>query len=434
MKWIKKFWLGFVAAMPLSAGAVAPIVISGIAVGVGIVGASVWRSVAPVNVGEALDFFTTCWTCQMFSDVMVAMSNLLPGVYRALGRIVVPFSVTLLAVLFAWRLTSGFFNAKTEEANVLAGNFGTYIVKLCLMICLLILPLPRIITNVLIEPAVTIGTSLDYVVSNNDTFTECMVATAVADPVSGSSVGAEYGAFSPKLRHQLACEVANVHQVTGLGMTVGWTMLNMAFNTEYMHKVLFDIPIFPNIPIFFVGLLILLLYFMALLPIPLYFLEVFIKLSMDLVMLPLMLMAWMFDEDGFAIFPKGGKTIRGIIDDVIKSMVGIALTIVFLTFSIMFINALFSDLNGLNALQQAIASGSSKIFMDSLINGLFLRDGGLILVIMVGLFIAMFMTMIPQLTSMLFNIKISDEYYQSAKKDIKILWEDLKKWGSAIKK
>lgn len=430
MKWIKKFWLGFIMAMPFAAGAVAPLVIGSVAVGVGILGVSIWRSVAPVNISEALNFFSSCWTCQMFSDVMVAMSNLLPGVYSALGRIVIPMSVTLLAILIAWRLASGYLNGKTEDETKLVGNFGTYVVKLSILSCLLLIPLPRLITSVLIEPATTVGTSLNYVVSDNDSFSECMVATALADPVSASENAASYGAFSPKLRHQLACEIANVHQITGLGMTVGWTMLNMAFDSEYMHKVLFNVPIFPNIPIFFVGLLILLLYFFALLPIPLYFLEVFIKLSLDLIMLPLMLMAWLFDEDGFAIFPKGGKTIRSMIDDVIKAIVGIALTVVFLTFSIMLLNALFANADGVNALQQAIAQNDSKIFM----NGLILRNNSLVLVILIGLFMAMFMMMIPQLVNKLFNIKISEEYYQKTKNDIKVLWQDLKKWGSAIKK
>ena len=430
MKALKKFWLGLVALLPMSAGAVAPLVVAGIVVGAGIVGVSVWRSVSPVSISDALDFFTSCWTCQIFSDVMVVMSNLLPGVYKALGRIVIPMSVALLAVLIAWRLAAGFLNAKIDDANKSLGNFGTYLVKLTLMIGLLLMPLPRLITNVLIEPALTLGTSLNYIVSDNNKFAECMVATAVADPVSVSAEASEYGAFGPKLRHQLACEIANVHQITGLGMTVGWTMLNMSFDIDYMHKILSSVPVFPNVPLFVVGVLIVILYLFALLPIPLYFLEIFVKLSLDLIMLPLMLMAWMFDEDGFAIFPKGGRTIRQMIDDVIKAIVGIAITVVVLTFSVMFLNALFENVGGINALQQAIANNDSKIFMD----GLLLRDSSLITIILIGLFTAMFMTMIPQLTSMLFNIKISDEYYKNAKNDVKVLWTDLKKAASAIKK
>ena len=102
----------------------------------------------------------------------------------------------------------------------------------------------------------------------------------------------------------------------------------------------------------------------------------------------------------------------------------------FLSFSVLFINAAFGGWKGANDLQQAIANNDSKILMDSLV----FQDYNIITVILMGVFIAMFMTMIPQLTSMLFKIQISDKYYQTAKKDINIMWENLKKWASAIKK
>lgn len=433
MKVLKKFWFMLVAMMPISSGAVAPLVLGGLAAGAGILGVSIWRTVAPVNIQQAYSFFSSCWTCQIFSDVMISMSNLLPGVYKSIGHIVIPMAVTLLALFIAWRLFAGFLNGKLEEASKMMGNFGTYLVRCAVLTTLLLLPLPRMISNVLIEPAVTVGTSFDYVVSDDNVFSECMIATAIADPVSISNDASNYGAFSPKLRHQLACQVANIHQITGLGMTVGWAMLNMAFNTDYMHRVLF-MPVFPNVPLFFAGLLILVLYFIALLPIPLYFLEVFIKLSMDLIMLPLMLMAWMFDDDNFAIFPKGGRTIRDMLSDVVKAMVGIMLTVVFLTFSIMFLNAAFGSWGGADSLQQAIANPDSNVSSKMLLDGLMMNNDSLVTVILMGIFIAMFMTMIPQLTSMLFNIKISDKYYQTAKKDVNLIWESLKKWGKAIKK
>ena len=261
-----------------------------------------------------------------------------------------------------------------------------------------------------------------------------MIATAIADPASVSEAAAGYGAFSPKLRHQLACEVANVHQITGLGMTVGWTVMNMAFSADYQHKILSEIPVFPNVPLVLVGLLILTIYFYALLPIPLYFLEIFVKLSMDLIMLPLMLMAWMFDDDAFAIFPKGGRTIRQMIDDVIKAVVGIALTVVFLGFSVMFLNAAFGSWGGANRLQDVITNPDSRAATETLMDGLLMQNDSIITVILMGIFIAMFMTMIPQLTNMLFKIQISDKYYQTAKKDIDTAWKNLKKWGDAIKK
>lgn len=431
MKLLKKFLLLLFPMIPASAMAVAPLVLGGVIAGVGgIIGVSIWRSNVPVDMNSALDFFTSCWTCQIFSDVMVSMSNLLPGVYRALGNVIIPMSASLLAVFIAWRLLSNMLNGKMEQASKIMGNFGNHTFRLAVLIILMAMPLPRIITNTLIEPALLIGTSFDYVVSDNEEFSKCIIATAMVDPVAISESASSYGAFSPKLRHQLECEVANIHQITGLGMTVGWTLMNMAFDSDYMHKILMNIPIFPNVPIFFAGLLILVLYFFALLPIPLFFLEVFIKLAMDLVMLPLMLMAWMFDDENFALFPKGGRTIRQMIDDVIKAVVGIALTVVFLTFSIMFLNAAFGSWDGANVLQQAIANNDSKLLMD----GLVFHNNSIITVVLMGIFIAMFMTMIPQLSSKLFNIQISDKYYQTAKKDINIMWENLKKWASALKK
>lgn len=430
MKTLKKIWMFLVAMMPISAGAIAPVVLGILAGAAGIIGVSIWRSNAPVDMQSAFDFFSSCWMCQVFSDVMLSMSNLLPSVYKALGLIMIPFAVTLLAIFLAWRLASGMINGKMEGASKIFGNFGSYTVKLTVLLTLLLIPLPRLITNVFIEPALTVGTTLDYVVSDNDKFLECMIATAVADPVSASPEIAKSGAFSPKLRHQLACEIANIHQLTGLGMTVGWTMMNMSFDRDYMYQILSSIPIFPNVVVFFAGFLVLGLFFYALLPIPLYFLEIFIKLSMDLIMLPLMLLAWMFDADDFALFPKGGRTIRQMIDDVINAMVGIALTVVFLTFAAMFLNAVFGSWTGANLLEQAIINNDSEFLMD----GLMMNNDSFITVVLMGIFIAMFMTMIPQLTSMLFKIKISDKYYETAKNDFTTLWKDLKKAGNAIKK
>ena len=211
-------------------------------------------------------------------------------------------------------------------------------------------------------------------------------------------------------------------------MTVGWTMLNMSFNDEYMYKILWDIPIFPNVFVFFAGVLILGLFIYALLPIPLYFLEIFITLSLDLIMLPFMLLSWLFK--GWAIFPNGGKTIQGMINDVIKGTVGIALTGVFLILAVMFLNAIFTDWNGVNFLQQAFENNDSSILMD----GLMLRNDSIVTILMMGVFIAMFMTMIPSLVKTIFNVEISQRFYEKAKKDLNTLWSGAQKWYKSLKK
>jgi hypothetical protein len=230
------------------------------------------------------------------------------------------------------------------------------------------------------------------------------------------------------MRHNLACELANVHQMTGIGMTAGWTMLNMAFNEQYMHKIMWGIPIFPNVPVFFAGLLVIVLFFAALLPVPIYFLEIFIKLSLDLVMLPLSLMAWIFP--GWSILPDGRKNIKSIINDAVQGALGIAMTGIFVTFAIMFLNAVFGNWDGVSTLSVAFAKNDSKILMD----GLMMRNDSLITIIMMGAFLAMFMTSIPALIKSLFNVTISDDFYNKTKSNLDLMWKNLKKWYEEIKK
>ena len=428
MNWLKKFWIVFVSFLPFAAGAVAPFVVGAIA-GVGVLaGFSIYRSVAPVNMNDALNFFTSCWSCQMFSDILGTLSNILPGVYSAIGAVVIPFAVVLLAIWFAWQLLSSFMNAKNIEPWSITSDFGTRFVKLCVVCAMLVAPLPRLINDIAIEPIFNVGMSMNHIVTDDDAFNTCVVATAIADPVSVSQQSANRGAFSPKLRHHLACELANVHQMTGLGMTVGWTMLNMAFNEKYMHKLMWKIPIFPNVPIFFGGLLILVLFFVALLPIPIFFLEIFITLSIDLVMLPLNLMAWIFN--GWKVLPGGSRNIKAIIDDVIKGTLGLALTGLFVTFAIMFLDAVFGGWGGASTLAAALAQNDSTIIMD----GLMMRNDSIVTIIMMGVFIAMFMTSIPALIKTLFNVQISDEFYKTTKNNLETTWANLQKIWKVIKK
>ena len=420
MNWFKKFWIVFVSFLPFSAGAVAPFVVGAIA-GLGtIAGFSIYRTAAPVNMADAMNFFSTCWTCQMFSDVMQAMSNILPRVYSAIGLTIIPMAAALTAIWFAWKLISGFIDAKIANPWDITGTFGTHMIKLGLVCALLVAPLPRMMTSIVIEPIFSMGLSLNRMVAGPDDFDQCVIATAIADPVSVDSRAAEHGAYSPRLRHNLACELASVHQMTALGLTVGWTMLNMSFNDEYMHKIMWGIPIFPNVPVFFGGLAIIVLFFFALLPVPLYFLEIFIKLSMDLIMLPLMLLSWLFS--GWAIFPSGGRNIRQIINDVVSGTLGIAMTGVFVTFAIMFLNAVFGNWNGASALKAAMDANDSTILMD----GLMMNNDSLVTVILMGIFISMFMTMIPALSKTLFSVNISQDFYNTAKKNVNNIWKNAK--------
>ncbi|MBO4625863.1 MAG: hypothetical protein J5679_01120 [Alphaproteobacteria bacterium] len=432
MKRLKNFWAVFLSFLPFTAGAAAPFVIGALAGGVVLAGFSIYRTSFPVNMDDAFRFFSSCWTCQMFSDVIGTLSNILPKIYTAIGLVIIPFTAALLAIWFAWQLLENYMNAKNIEPWSLTGDFGVRLLKLGVVCAMLAVPLPRIINDVAIEPIFGIGMSLNHAVTEDKDFNTCVVATAIADPVSVSDTAATKGAFSPKLRHNLACELGVVHQMTGIGMTSGWTLMNMAFNEKYMHKIMWNIPIFPNVVVFFAGLLIIVLFFAALLPVPLFFLEIFIKLSLDLVMLPLSLMAWVFP--GWSILPDGRKNIKSIINDVVQATFGIALTGIFVTFAVMFLNAVFGSWGGMSALSAAFAENDSQILMD----GLMMRNDSIVTIIFMGAFIAMFMTSIPALIKTLFNMKELDDFYkstyQTTKNNLNTVWSNVQKWYKVIKK
>lgn len=428
---LKKFWITFLSFLPFGAAAVSPWLVGAVASVGAVAGFSIYRSMSPVNVADAMKFFSSCWSCQMFSDIMSTMSGILPRVYDALGSFIIPFSIAVTAIWIAWQLIKAFSNDKgTVDAWSLSDTFVTHFVKLGIVSAVLLAPIPRLLTDIVIEPVFNVGLYMNRAVTGDEAFNSCLVATAIADPVTISDAAVAQGAFSPKLRHNLACQVANVHQMTGLGMTAGWTMMNMAFNDKYMHKIMWNVPIFPNVPMFAAGLLILLLFFASLLPIPLYFLEIFIKLSMDLVLLPLTFLGWLFK--GWNIFPQGShnKNLRAIVDDVINATAGIAMTGLFVAFAIMFLDAVFGNLGGVSRLSMALQSGDSQMLID----GLMMRNDSLVTVILMGVFIAMFMTAIPALTKTLFNVSISTKYYDNLKKDLQTTWGNLKNIWAKMKK
>jgi hypothetical protein len=437
MSRLKKFWILFFSFLPFGAGAAMPWLL-GLGAGIGVIaGFSVYRSFVPVNMADALSFFSSCWSCQMFSDVMATMSGLLPRVYKSIGLTTIPIAVALTAVWIAWRLLSGYIGAnKPDEGWNLAARFGTHVAKLGVVVALLAFPLPRLIADAIVEPVFNIGFTLGRSINTDfqagtenesNSFEVCLVATAVADPAAASGAAARNGAFSPKLRHNLSCQLAGIHQMTALGMTTGWTMLNMAFSAKYMHKLMWYVPILPNIPLFFVGMAILVLFFFALLPVPLYMLQVFMELALDLIMLPLFLLSWLFSD--WEILKT--TSLKTTIDNLIKNVAGIAMVGIFIAFATIFMGAMFGSFDGTETLAAAFRDNNPEALMD----GLLMNNNSLITIVLLGLFLAMFMTMIPALVKSMFaNASIPDKYYESASKDAKAVWGNVKKWYAGLKK
>ena len=142
-----------------------------------------------------------------------------------------------------------------------------------------------------------------------------------------------------------------------------------------------------------------------------------------------MLLGWLFD--GWAISLKGaGKSIRSIIDDVINGTLGLATTGVFLSFSIILIERMLKSWGDGDSLVNAIAGDKTDFFME----GLTLQNNSVVTILLIGIFLYMFMSMIPALSKSLFNVQISSEYYDAAKKDIKTMWNGAKNFVSQLRK
>jgi hypothetical protein len=429
------------AIPPLTATAAVPLVVGLIGTGLGIAGIagfSIYRTYSPTNMADAQRFFSSCWSCGMFSDIMRTMSRLLPEIYATIGQVTIPIMLALAAVWIAWNVLASWIGAKKamqvdmakeSGAWTLAGKFSVLLVRVAIVAGLLVMPLPRIITTAFVEPVFIMGMSISNAAAkefsapeNRYAFEACLIATAISEQMD-SGVNSR-GVFSPRLRHSMTCQLGAVHRLTGIGMTAGWTMLSESFNAANMHKFLWHIPIFPNVAMFLAGALIMFLFFTALVPIPLYFLETFIKLSLDLVMLPLFLLGWVFE--GWKLMPPGGKNIKETFDDLIRNVVGIASVGVLVVFAIMFLDAVFG-----NSLVAALGDNDPRY----LIAGLTLENTSLITIIMAGVFVAFFMTSIPIIIKQLFQkVEIPTKYYDKAKDDIKTVWGNIQKKYQSLQK
>lgn len=382
--------------VPFGASAVAPLAIAiAVAVG-GIAGFSIFRSFVPVNIETAMRYFSSCWSCDLFSEILSSLSSFIPKIYNAIGSAMIPMAAGLTFIYFTWLLLSDYIKVK-DATNPwqITSTFGVHAIKLAVVVALFAFPLPKFMATTFIEPIMSTGLALSNIARqqiqpDDHSFSGCMVVTAIQD----DSVGEQ--AFAPTLRHNLTCHIAEFHKLTAIGMTTGWTVMNMAFNVRYMW-----LHVFPNIFLILAGFALIIMFLWALLPVPIYFLEVFIGLALDLVMLPFFLLGWLFSEWG--IFPKGanGKGIRNIIDDAVKNTCGLALVGLFTGFAVLFLSEAVGDIDGQNALITAIQNNDSIFLMD----GLTMNNSSILNLVLSGLFIGMFMNSVPNLIEKLFDNK-----------------------------
>jgi hypothetical protein len=407
VKKLRAFLAGLLFYVPFGASAIPPLVVALIVAAVAVAGFSIYRSFVPVDLSDGLAFFSSCWSCDLFSGILKNLSDFIPKIYGAIGTNIIPIAAGLTFVWFAWKIIDDYIHVSgNPDAWQITGMFGMQVIKLAFVAAILAFPLPKFMMDTFVAPVMNVGLSYnhvarDYIQPEDQSFEKCLIATALNDPSD-----ADAQAYSPKLRHNVSCQIAEFHQITGLGMTLGWAFANMAFDADYMF-----LHFLPNVLLLIAGLTIMMMFFWALMPVPLYFLEVFVKLSLDLVMLPLMLLGWLFS--GWTIFPSGKQNIMEIINDAVKNTCGIALVGLFSGFAVLFLREVVGDMNGTNALVYALQTNDSKYLMDALS----LNNGSMVNMIFAGIFVGMFMNAIPTLVKRLFkDLSIQDKISQDAEK------------------
>ncbi|MCL2629878.1 MAG: hypothetical protein FWD33_04330 [Alphaproteobacteria bacterium] len=388
----------------------------------------VYRNFVPTNTALAFNFFSSCWTCRIFSGVTNALSNAAATVYSNLGEFVAILAVVLTPIWFAFVLL-GKFVSSNPETNAIDGwkigtGFGLHILKLVFISALLLMPLPQLVTRTAIEPAMNIALSFQRVLSEADTensvkFDACLIASVALENPQHNQ-----GLFSMGFKNKMRCSIASLHSLTATGITAGWLLFNSAFDVNHMYKFKDTVPFFPNIGMILMGFILIIVYLWIILPIALVFLEFVMKLAIDMIFLPMTLLGWLFK--GNKIWEVKDTDVQEIITGVIKMAVSLGLVMIFMGFALMLTGYALGGEGSMAALGQAFMNNDARaiIGQDSFINSATMN------LVMIGLFLAIFITTMTKLIQNLVNgAHWPDKMLADAKKYGDHIWGYAKKIG-----
>ncbi|MDR0448906.1 MAG: hypothetical protein LBG89_00385 [Rickettsiales bacterium] len=376
-----------VAAISSGAGAVPAAVVALGAAAVGTAGFAIYRSFSPTDTAAAFDFFSSCWTCRIFSGTTGALSDSAGVIYANLGEFVALLAIVLTPLFMAWKVLGGYLSAEPNtDAFKLGGGMGLHLVKLAFVSMLLLFPLPQLISKTAVEPVMNIALSFQDAFGEANTpgstrMDACLVASiAIENPENNK------GIFGSGFKNKMRCSIAGLHEFTATGMTAGWLLANSAFDAKNMYKAAGMVPIFPNMGMLIMGFLLLAVYFWIIMPIALAFLEFVVKFAIDMIFLPLTLLTWLFK--GNPLWDTKDEDMMSIITDIVKLAAGLGLIVVFLGFALMMTGY---------ALSGETMANMGAAFMANNPDLVLNNDSAALSLLFVGIFIAMFMTMMTEL-------------------------------------
>lgn len=391
------------------------------AVSFALTGFANYKSYSLLTMDGAFNFFSSCWTCGIFSGIINAFSSLLNVVYLSLGEFMIYIMVLVTAVWIAYEILMSFIKAKPVASSWdYLNKFLPHLVKMAFIAGVLLLPMPRLLISTFVEPVVYVAMSYNKVVdkhfsddNHKNSYNECLIATLIQDSQTPHHPD---DAFSPMFRSALACHLASVHRLAGTGLTVGWTFMKEAFDVKHFYKIAF-LPVFPNLGLLLAGFLLIAVFLVVLLPVPLYILEVVINLAIDFIFLPLIFLGWLFNGNPF--FIGDSHSLKKIIENFIRGFAGISMVLIFVSFAMFFMDSILSPADPSGAfIQNAISQNNP----DLLVEGMTLKNGSFMTLIFSGVFLAMFMFLLIKLVKTLFaEVSVPEKYLNVTKQNIKYI-------------
>jgi hypothetical protein len=345
-----------------------------------------------------IDFYAQCWTCPVFDNLFVIISNTAAAAYKRLCL----FSLVIFVVLFA------FYAANVAWTNIKNGgkdsmfdkNLRPVLIKSLIAISLLGMGLtvPRFISMITFEPAALM--TLQY--------SKAMLPSDYVIPAFDSAAQiSSNGFFSPQLhdmiRRIMETSVANFQVYIKIGIAI----IDEAFSIE----ALFGFGSFiKHIIICFVGIFLTYKFVKLFINYSFCFMDVIFAMAMFAFFFPLSVVLFVFrgakDIPGW-MKDLGSKLGGGQIKTLINAIVSIAATILTYTIIILIIKG-FLDTNGVST--DSIQNTSESIFDFDLENSsaMQITFAGTIVLVYVINYIADQIPKIKEKILSVFNLKQED--------------------------
>jgi hypothetical protein len=409
---LRKYLIGLFGGIFGISAASAAVPVALIAGAAALLGAIVYRSFVPTDTAAAFEFFNTCWSCNLFSSVVNGLSTLAANTYSYLSEFIIFLAIGLTPIFVAWRLLKPMLDGSASAGLspwAMGGGIGTHLIKLTFVIGLMWLPIPQILTTAVIEPAFNIGLSFQQVITEktnetNTDFETCLVASAAIENPNYNT-----GIFSTGFKNKIRCSIASVQSLTAIGMTSGWLLFNSAFDSSHMYKIANTIPIFPNIEMLLIGMLLIVVFFWMIIPFVLSFLQYLFKFIIDMVFLPLSFIGWLFKGNKFIKTTE--KDIMKIITETMESALAMALLCIFIGFCILLCGYIFTS-GSFAAIGAALQNNTAYELLTN--GGNIIANKDIWTVALFGLFLAIFTTSITKMINEFISFKVDDSFLSDA--------------------